>query len=50
MKEYVRPSCEIEKLETIDVIMASIQDAGEGTLGTVTGEKGVFSSTFNSIF
>ena len=49
MKKYIRPSCEIEKLETTDVIMASIQDAGEGTVGTVTGKKGVFESAFTDI-
>ena len=50
MKEYITPSYEAQKVETNDIILASgIKDAGEGTVGTITGKKGSFESWFIDI-
>lgn len=51
MKKYIAPSYEVQNVETNDIILASaIKDAGEGTVGDITGSKGVFESSFTSIF
>ena len=49
MRKYEKPSYETEMLEANDIIMASIEDAGEATLGNITGEKAIFKPT-NDIF
>ena len=49
---YEKPFYERENIEASDVILASggITNAGEGTLGSVSGEKGVAEFLFDSIF
>lgn len=50
MKKYVTPLYEAQIVETKDIILASeIKDAGEATVGEITGKKGVFESLFTSI-
>ncbi len=54
MIEYKKPTIEIETVEATDVILISkdangIRDEGNGTLGTVSGEKGVFESLFSDL-
>lgn len=50
MKEYIKPTYEMEGVETNDVIMASIQDAGTDVVGGVSGKKGIFETLFEEIF
>ena len=51
MKEYIKPTYEMEGIETEDVVLASrIRDAGEGTVGNISGEKGILDTLFESIF
>ena len=49
--KYMKPTYEVELIESADVITAStdIEDAGEATVGSITGDKGIFSSWFDSI-
>lgn len=50
MEKYIKPTYEVEGIETEDIVLASkIKDAGTSTLGDVTGEKGVFESLFGDI-
>lgn len=55
MTEYIKPIIEIEAVDVTDVILASgdaspIKDQGQGTLGTVEGEKGLLEFVFSEIF
>lgn len=49
---YEKPTYNKEEMEVSDVILASstISNAGEGTLGGVSGDKGVAEVPFGSIF
>ena len=49
---YEKPIYEKENIEVSDVILTSdgIVNAGEGTLGNISGEKGVAGFEFGSIF
>ncbi|MBQ7225200.1 MAG: hypothetical protein IJX02_01205 [Clostridia bacterium] len=50
MKKYIEPAYIVEGVETKDVILSSsIKDAGEATVGTVTGDKGIFETLFGEI-
>ena len=50
MKKYIKPTYEMEGIETEDIVLASqIQDAGTGTVGGVTGNKGIFESLFENL-
>ena len=50
MKKYINPTYETELVESSDVIMTSgIKDAGTGSVGNITGDKGVFESPFESL-
>lgn len=51
--KYTKPTYEIKEAESKDVITLSflleIEDAGEGSLGNINGEKGIFSSMYDWI-
>ena len=49
---YTKPIFEKEEIELKDVILASnkIVNAGEGTLGNISGDKGVVQTPFENIF
>ena len=50
MKKYTKPSYTVEQIETKDIVLASaLQDAGEATVGNITGEKVIFSSLFTEL-
>lgn len=49
MKKYVEPIYEIDSIETEDIMSASIQDGGQGTVGNISGDKGIFNTDFGGI-
>lgn len=51
MKNYIKPSYELEEIEATDVVLTSIgiEYIGEGTLGGVTGPKGQVAMSFNDL-
>ncbi|MBO5379473.1 MAG: hypothetical protein J6A90_04020 [Clostridia bacterium] len=56
MKKYIKPSIELEMLETKDIMTTSgIVDNGQSSYedengNIISGQKGTFSSWFESIF
>ena len=56
MKKYIKPSIELEMLETKDIMTTSdivynVQSSYEDENGNIiSGQKGTFSSWFESIF
>ena len=56
MKKYIKPSIELEMLETKDIMTTSdIVDNGQSSYedengNIISGKKGTFSSWFESIF
>ena len=50
MKNYVKPSYEAQGFEAEDIILTSIVNEGEATVGTVTGIKGTVNAVFNKLF
>ncbi len=51
--KYEKPTYECELIELSDIVLTSangIVSAGEGTVGNITGEKGVFEALFERIF
>ena len=51
MKNYIKPSYELEEIEATDVVLTSIgiEYIGEGTMGSVTGAKGQVAMSFNDL-
>lgn len=51
MKNYIKPSYELEEIEATDIVLTSIgiEYIGEGTLGGVTGPKGQVAMSFNDL-
>lgn len=50
MNRYVKPTYLVEEVEMTDVLLASLQEKGENTLGDITGDEGSFELNFNEIF
>ena len=54
MKKYISPVYCGEEISVNDIVLSSpievIKDAGTGSVGTVSGDKGVFENDFNKIF
>ena len=50
MEKYTQPSYIVEQVEVNDIVLASsLQDAGQGTVGNITGDKAIFSNDFSAI-
>lgn len=49
MKKYVTPTYKTEVVLTQDIVLASVQDAGQGTVGNITGDKAIFSNSFENL-
>lgn len=49
MEKYISPLCNLENVEATDVILSSIQDQGEGTMGKISGQKGSWANDFSSL-
>ena len=54
MKKYIAPSYETKKVESKDIITASLVDNGQSSYNyngnTVTGNKGTFAGWFNDLW
>ncbi len=52
MIEYVKPSYDVEDVETKDVVLTSamVQLVGQGTVGNLTGPKAEMSMDYSSLF
>ena len=50
MKNYVKPSYEVQGFEAEDIMLTSIISEGEATVGAVTGNKGTVAALFDKIF
>ena len=50
MEKYIKPAYFACQVEITDVLLASLQEKGENTLGDITGDEGSFELNFNEIF
>ena len=50
MKNYVKPTYLAETLKADDIMLISIVNEGEGTVGNITGTKGAVAALFDKIF
>ena len=50
MKKYTKPSYTVEQIESKDIVLVSLQESGQATVGNITGDKVVFSNLFADIF
>lgn len=50
MKEYVKPTYSRENVETVDILLPSLEVLnGEYTVGNITGTKAVFNTSFSDL-
>ena len=50
MKNYVKPTYLAEIIKADDIILTSIINEGEATVGAVTGTKGTVNAAFDKLF
>jgi hypothetical protein len=50
MKNYVKPTYSKETIMADDIVLTSIIDEGEATVGNITGIKGTVTALFDKIF